>query len=213
MKKGARYAATQEGHAFYLSDQPCKRGHLVKRITKTGECTECRRQLENERTAINRAAYNLRKKRERLGKEKLLAQKAAEARRNETLEQKVIRLEKAKIAAREWRKNNPSHEGMKKAKRKYAKNNPEKTRAQLAKRRAAKLQRTPKWLDKNDWCIIGEFYSLAAIKTRLTGYTWEVDHIIPLQGKNISGLHTPWNLQVITELANQRKANKFEVPA
>jgi hypothetical protein len=213
MKRGARFLARQNGLPFYLSGRPCKRGHMSKRVSDTGTCVACKRSLEGQRVAADRAAYNRRKAKERVGKEKLLAQRAADNRKNETPAQRVVRLEKAKLAARGWRESNPSHEGAKTAKRKYKKNNPDQNRAHLAKRRAAKLQRTPKWLDANDWCIIGEFYSLAAIKTKLTGYTWEVDHVIPLQGRTVSGLHTPWNLQVITEAANQRKANKFEATA
>jgi hypothetical protein len=38
----------------------------------------------------------------------------------------------------------------------------------------------------------------------------QVDHEIPLQGENISGLHVPWNLQVIPASKNQSKGNKYD---
>lgn len=68
-----------------------------------------------------------------------------------------------------------------------------------AKRRAGKLQRTPKWADTNR---TAEIYRLCP-----DGY--EVDHIIPLQGKLVSGLHVPDNLQYLSVNANRAKHNNF----
>jgi len=75
-------------------------------------------------------------------------------------------------------------------------------------RRLSKEQRTPNWLNENDIWMIKEAYDLAALRTKLFGFSWHVDHIIPLQGKTVSGLHVPTNLQVIPWLDNIRKHNK-----
>jgi hypothetical protein len=83
--------------------------------------------------------------------------------------------------------------------------------ANSAKRRAAKLLRTPKWLTKDDLFIISEAYKLAALRSNLLGFPWHVDHVVPLQGKTVSGLHVPWNLQVIPASMNIAKHNLFEV--
>lgn len=80
-------------------------------------------------------------------------------------------------------------------------NNLDKHSAKEAKRRAIILKRTPKWADLK---AIEQFYL-----NRPKGY--EVDHIIPLQGKNVSGFHVLENLQYLTVSANRRKYNKFEV--
>jgi hypothetical protein len=68
-----------------------------------------------------------------------------------------------------------------------------------AKRRAVQIQRTPKWADIN---AITEFY-----RNCPKGY--HVDHIVPLQGKNVCGLHTLENLQYLTASENCSKRNKF----
>lgn len=80
-----------------------------------------------------------------------------------------------------------------------------------AKRRAAKLQRTPKWLTAEDFAIIRELYEQAKALQKATGIAHEVDHIIPLQGAKVSGLHVPCNLQVLTASKNRQKHNSFDI--
>lgn len=88
-------------------------------------------------------------------------------------------------------------------------NNKDKMQAADGRRRASKMQRTPLWLTADDLWMIGQAYELAALRTKLFGFGWHVDHIIPLQGKRVSGLHTPNNLQVIPAQDNMRKSNSF----
>jgi len=82
--------------------------------------------------------------------------------------------------------------------------------AWAAKRRNAKLLRTPKWVDSEELWLIEEAYDLAATRSKMTGIQWHVDHIIPLQGKTVSGLHVPENLQVIRAEENLRKGNRYD---
>ena len=89
--------------------------------------------------------------------------------------------------------------------------NPEKINAKENKRKAAKLQRIPCWLTEDDFWMIEQAYEICALRTKITGIKWHVDHIIPLQGKLVSGLHMPYNLQVIPASVNTSKGNKFEV--
>ena len=92
----------------------------------------------------------------------------------------------------------------------YNEANKDKVNASTAKRRSAKINRTPPWLTEEDLAKIREFYKEAQIKTEETGEKWHVDHIIPLQGENVSGLHIPSNLQVVPARWNIAKGNRWE---
>lgn len=73
--------------------------------------------------------------------------------------------------------------------------------------RASKIQRTPVWADKT---AILEVYDLAQSMRKL-GIDCHVDHIIPLRGKKVSGLHVGGNLQIVLAIDNLKKWNHFEV--
>lgn len=97
--------------------------------------------------------------------------------------------------------------------RNWRQNNKPVVAAAQQRRHAAELNRTPFWLTSEEYWMMSEAYALAALRTKLFGFVWHVDHIIPLQGKRVSGLHVPTNLQVIPGVENMRKLNKFEVTA
>lgn len=87
-------------------------------------------------------------------------------------------------------------------------------RAKLAsldgKRRAAKLKATPAWLTDQHFAEIEAIYSHARDCRLVTGEAYHVDHTVPLQGRNVCGLHVPWNLQVLPAEVNVRKNNRYE---
>lgn len=60
----------------------------------------------------------------------------------------------------------------------------------------------------NDF-IIDEIYEVSRLRSLETSILWEVDHIVPLQGKNVSGLHVHYNLQNIPASLNRSKRNSF----
>jgi hypothetical protein len=96
---------------------------------------------------------------------------------------------------------------------KWVSENRGKVNARTARRYAAKTRATPKWVtgDVDLMWMINEVYELAQLRSRLTGFVWEVDHKTPLRGKLVMGLHVPWNLQVVPQKQNRVKSNKFEV--
>jgi hypothetical protein len=81
--------------------------------------------------------------------------------------------------------------------------------ARNALRRAAKLSATPSWLSEEDKEKIAGYYFTAQQKTKNLNEVFHVDHIVPLQGKNVCGLHVPWNLQIIPAAANLSKSNQW----
>lgn len=95
------------------------------------------------------------------------------------------------------------------ARRKWAQSNPGVDKAVKAHNKAERSKRVPAWLSEEDKWLIAEVYALAALRTEMFGFTWHVDHVVPLKGKKVSGLHVPWNLQVIPWVDNLRKGAKF----
>tara|TARA_R110000868_G_scaffold215154_1_gene465247 strand:- start:550 stop:1185 length:636 start_codon:yes stop_codon:yes gene_type:complete len=108
----------------------------------------------------------------------------------------------------EWREQN--RDASRRASKNWALNNQDKVIANIAKRRAAKMQRTPNWLTEEHRKQIEDIYREAKMREVETGIRHHVDHIIPLQGKLVSGLHVPNNLCVIPATENIRKRNHYQ---
>lgn len=118
-------------------------------------------------------------------------------------------LHKYSAYSKKWEsKNNQKHKEDMQA---WKKANPDKCNAGNARYRAAKLKATPPWLTQVHWVQINEFYSLAKELQWLSDPNdpLQVDHIIPLQGENVSGLHVPWNLQILPKSKNSGKRNRI----
>ena len=104
-------------------------------------------------------------------------------------------------------------ESISKYKLEHYKNNQHIYVAASKKRKASRIQRTPNWLTSKDFEAIELVYAEAKNREVETGIKHHVDHIIPLQGKNVSGLHVPANLQIISATDNLRKSNRYQVDA
>lgn len=92
----------------------------------------------------------------------------------------------------------------------YNKVNPEIRAALSAKRRANQRSATPDWLTEEHNNQIKQIYKHARECEILTGDKYHVDHIVPLNGEKVSGLHVPWNLQVLPADINIAKSNKYD---
>lgn len=84
-----------------------------------------------------------------------------------------------------------------------------KPRKRVRHQSKAKRLHVPNWLTLNDHKMINNKYAEARKRTADTGIRHVVDHIVPILGDNVSGLHVPWNLQVITHAENSRKNNRM----
>lgn len=115
-----------------------------------------------------------------------------------------------------WREKNP--DGFKRwreanldrdreASRKWQQENRERVRVLVAERTSARKRRTPGWANTDR---IREFYEIAAEMTRKTGIKHHVDHVMPLRGELVSGLHVHENLRVVTSAENLQKGNRWE---
>ena len=92
--------------------------------------------------------------------------------------------------------------------RKGYKDNPGKYHAKTMARRAAKYNRTPSWANMS---TIRRIYELCHMISEDTGIVHHVDHIIPMLGKNISGLHVHQNLQILPATDNWAKGNRYAI--
>lgn len=91
--------------------------------------------------------------------------------------------------------------------KKWREENPGRYRALMAQARKERRRATPQWVDRQS---IQEIYALAIILEKETGIPHEVDHIVPIKGKTVSGLHVSYNLRVVTATINRKKSNSFD---
>ena len=92
----------------------------------------------------------------------------------------------------------------------YRINNRPKILAYNMNRYATKIKAMPIWLTEDQKIEIAEFFIYAKELQQIDNIRYHVDHIVPLKGKLVNGLHVPWNLQVLEAIVNLRKCNSFE---
>lgn len=175
----SRKMAINLEHSRYWTGKPCKHGHLAWRTCPAGMCMECARQHTAKRLREDPAYREMHRRQTREYKRRVLADPA---RRSQIREYE-----------REASKS-PSRKA--------------KSVRKVTERRLLKLKATPPWLSSEDRAKIEAIYQRARELTRLTGIQHEVDHVVPLKGEAVCGLHVPWNLQVLTQSENAAKGNR-----
>lgn len=169
-----------------------------------GACVSCAR----EKLVLNRAANRERTAAQRKKDYQKLLQNPENAVKKKLRDARYVQCNKKAVyeKRRDWLLSHPKKAAL------YAKTNrllnPDAKNADTARRRANKQNQTPKWLTTDEFWLMRQAYDLARHRSKFFGFAWHVDHIIPLNGQNVSGLHVPWNLQVIPAKINIAKSNK-----
>jgi hypothetical protein len=183
-----RAEAKAQGATHYFTGEPCKHGHIALRKTK-GACIECLK-VEWQTASETRAEYfrEYNKREDTKDRKNEWYQENREA---------VIAAAATRPAAvlREYRNA-------------WKANNKTQVRADTKARRRKHRDATPKWLTRKQKSEIRQLYQIAITMTQTTGEQYVVDHIVPLRGESVCGLHVPWNLRVITQEENLKKSNK-----
>jgi hypothetical protein len=187
MKPISRKSAVAAGLKWYFTGAPCKFGHTAERQCSNRKCRMC--------SLIKGRAW------------------------------RAENPEKSKEIARRWKANNPARNAetmfdwrarnrkkVSEYNRAYisawVEKNRDKVRYANALRRSKVLEAAPSWLTEEQRQEIKQAYGLAKELELKTGIRYHVDHVVPLRGRSVSGLHVPWNLQVIPSSENLSKGNK-----
>jgi hypothetical protein len=133
-----------------------------------------------------------------------------EYRREYNKQYKEKNTEKIKEEKRKWIQLDRARypEKYREQQKEWRKNNPEKALKRDVYLRSRKTKAMPNWLSEQDKFEIEMYYRLARSRSMFERQEFHVDHVLPLKGKTLSGLHVPWNLRVIPGEDNRRKSNK-----
>lgn len=227
MKIITRKEAKDQGLKRYFTGKPCKRGHVAER-RMNGVCVECSRDNEKSRIEYHRQYYKenrdykieyKRQWREENPDYNRQWRDDNRDRRQEYMAQwREENIEHRLEYARRWYKDNRNYrieynkqrrEEQRECERQYREDNRDRCRANHAKRRAGKLDRTLSHEEELTQFIMEEAAQQARDLEDAFGMPFHVDHAIPMQGTDVSGLHVWYNLQVIPARLNVAKGNRM----
>jgi L-rhamnose mutarotase len=176
----ARKEAKAAGLTTYFTGQPCREGHVAAHWTSSANCVICERASFDLAFCCNKKAP---------------IRRTEEYRAEHQRKWRAANAEKERARVREYQIEN---------KERYM----EYQTAYQAARRVLQRKAQPPWVDVAGLRAI---YRDMRRKNRKAGkIVCHVDHIVPLKGRNVCGLHVPWNLRVISARENMQKGNRFE---
>jgi hypothetical protein len=195
-----RAEAKAQGLKFYNTGKPCKHGHFADRYI-AGACVECVKLAGVDRYKNNRESQHA------SWRKWYEANKDVHSARVKRWQ--AANKDKVRADAKAWEKANPEKVTAKRLR--YNQKHPDAYTARAVANVAKRAKRVPQWLTHEDRWMLRQAYDLAKLRTKMFGFEWEVDHIIPLRGEHVSGLHVPQNIQVVPKALNRAKRNQYVV--
>lgn len=203
-----RKEAKRAGLKKYYSGVPCKNGHVSSRFTSNTGCVQClkNKQIEKRHPRERLTPEEVRKR----GREASLRSyhkykhlgKAAERQKKFYKENR----EYVNARANRWKNS----EKGKAYRKRWNEENYDKVLGYSHKRTRRIREATPPWITETQRKEMIDVYMECRRISRETGVLHHVDHIIPLKGPDVRGLHVPWNLQILPAKVNQSKhARKY----
>lgn len=174
----------------------------LKRAGKSSWCKSCANEYRNKTaTAKYREDPEFRKSESarRADYQRRMVSGLSKEENNERLKENRVKMTEHKALPGNREKANASG-------RKWAKSNPAANAASRAKQRGDRAQATPHWYNS---ALVQLIYRACKSRTDRTGVKHEVDHIVPIHGKLVSGLHVHDNLQIIPMVDNRRKGASY----
>lgn len=195
----SRSEALSKGLKRYFTGLSCKNGHIAERAVSNFTCLECQKeraqkdyQKDPDKWIRRRVSYYQNNK--DIERQKMKSYYMDNAQRQSIIRKKRYYedVEKNRSYSRDWSKKN-------KILRRISQTN----------RKKKILLATPNWFGELDLFVLSEAYLLADLRYKLTGIDWQVDHMVPINAKNVCGLHVWNNFQVIPAYLNNSKKNKL----
>jgi hypothetical protein len=236
----SREEAKAQGKKFFFTGEDCKRGHKDYRYVSTSQCASCQKlhkkrygamgkdkeyyEKNKKELSIKAKEYRERNRKAISATKKLYAQanrdriKAYKKQYHELNREyiceksrKYYEENKEVIASKsiEYRQRTKDRKAA--YDRMFSQQNRHYRNMLKGANRAKRIQRFVEWDKELTEFVVQEAYDLCERREQLTRVKWHVDHVIPLCGKNVSGLHVWNNLAVIPAAINLSKNNKYVI--